>query len=139
MNGRNRAGRVLVAIGSLALFAAAALHLRVGYSQGFPALAASHLGVGLQLGFRVVFLSVAWHWILLGLVAVVAAFNTTVARRLIVMLCGFGLLIEAVAGATVMGVFIGNEVIGAAAILTIIGGGLLGDAGDQENAIAVSI
>ncbi len=128
MRGRNRAGRILVAIGSLVLFAAAGLHFRAGYSQGFPALTASNLDVGLQSGFRVVFLSVAWDWMLLGLVAVVAAFKTTVARRALILLCGFGVLIEAVAGATVMGVFIGNEVIGAAAILTIVGGCLLGDA-----------
>ncbi|MGH7618846.1 MAG: hypothetical protein ACREPM_16625 [Gemmatimonadaceae bacterium] len=84
------------------------------------------------------FLSVAWDWILLGLIAVAAAFKTTVARRSLVLLCGFGVLIEAVGGATVMGLGIGNEMIGAAAIFTIIGGCLLGDAGGQGNAIAGS-
>jgi hypothetical protein len=128
MNGQHRAGRILVAIGSFVLFTAAALHFRAGYGLGFPALAASNLAAGLQAGFRVVFLSVAWHWILFGLIALVAAFKTTVARRSLVLLCGFGALIEAVGGATVMGVFIGNEMIGAAAILTIIGGCLLGGA-----------
>jgi hypothetical protein len=127
MNGRNRAGRILVAIGSLVLFTAAALHFRVGYSRGLPALTASNLGVGLQSGFRVVFLSVAWDWILLGLIAAVAAFKATAARRSLVLLCGFGVLIEAVGGTTVTGLSIGTELIGAAAIFTIIGGCLLGD------------
>lgn len=128
MNRRNRAGRILVAIGSLVLFATAAVHFLAGYSQGLPALAASNLGAGLQSGFHVVFLSVAWDWILLGLIAAVAAFKATAARRSLVLLCGFGVLIEAVGGATVMGLFIGNELIGIAAIFTIVGGCLLGDA-----------
>jgi len=128
MNRRNRAGRTLVAIGSLALFATAAIHFLAGYSQGLPALAASNLGAGLQSGFRVVFLSVAWDWILLGLIGAVAAFKATAARRSPVLLSGFGILIEALGGATVMGLFIGNELIGIAAIFTIIGGCLLGDA-----------
>ncbi|MGH7582138.1 MAG: hypothetical protein ACREL5_02800 [Gemmatimonadales bacterium] len=126
MNGRNTAGRILVATGSIVLFASVVLHIRGGYSQGFPALAASNLEAGLQAAFRVVFLTVAGHWILLGLIAVVAAFKATAARTAIVLLCGFGILIEAVAGATVVGLFIGNELIGAAAILMIVGGWLLG-------------
>jgi hypothetical protein len=104
------------------LFAAAVLHFFAGYSKGFPALAASNLEVGLQTAFRVVFLSVAWDWILLGIIALVAAFKATAARKTLLLVCGLGVLIEAVVGAGIMGIFIGNEIIGAAAILIIIGG-----------------
>jgi hypothetical protein len=124
MNWRNKAARILVTIGSIVLFAAATLHFFAGYSMGFPALAASNLKVGLQAAFRVVFLSVGWDWILLGIVALVAAFKVTAARKALVLVCGLGVLIEAVVGATIMGIFIGNEMIGAAAILIIIGGSL---------------
>lgn len=122
MNGRNKAARILVTIGSIVLFASAALHFLAGFSHGFPALAASNLKAGLQSGFRVVFLSVGWDWILLGIIVLVSAFKATAARRAIVWVCGFGVLIEAVVGAAIMGIFIGNEIIAAAAILIVIGG-----------------
>ncbi len=104
--------------------ASAVLHVLAGHRIGFPALAASNLDVKLQSAFRVVFLSVAWDWILLGIIAVVAAFKGAARRRTLVMICGLGVLIETVGGAAVMGVFIGNEMVGAAAILMIIGGSM---------------
>ena len=125
MIARNRAGQIVVAIGSGLLFASAALHFYAGHRLGFPALAASNLAAAMQSAFRVVFLSVAWDWIVLGFVAMVAAFTAAPRRRTLVLICGLGVLIEAVAGAAVMGVFIGNEMIGAAAILTMIGGSML--------------
>ena len=108
MDWRNKVARILVTIGSIVLFAAAALHFFAGYSRGFPALAASNLEMGLQTAFRVVFLSVAWDGILLGFIALVAAFKATAARRVLVLVSGLGVFIEAV--------------VGAAAILIIIGG-----------------
>ncbi|HEX8725808.1 MAG TPA: hypothetical protein VF737_10510 [Gemmatimonadaceae bacterium] len=125
MIARNRAGQVVVASGSGLLFASAALHFYAGHRLGFPALAASNLAAAMQSAFRVVFLSVAWHWIVLGVVALVAAFTAGPRRRTLILICGSGVLIEAVAGAAVMGVFIGNEMIGTAAILMIIGGSML--------------
>jgi hypothetical protein len=122
MNRRNKAARILVTIGSVVLFAAGVLHFFAGYSAGFPALAASNLQVGLQTAFRVVFLSLGWDWILFGTIALVAAFKATAARRALVLVCGLGVLIEAAVGAGMMGIFIGNEMIGAAAILIVIGG-----------------
>lgn len=122
MNGRNQAARILVTIGSIVLFASAALHFLAGFRIGFPALAASNLKADLQSGFRVVFLSVGWDWILLGVIVLVAAFKAIAARKAIVWVCGFGLLIEAVVGAAIMGIFIGDEIIAAAAILIVIGG-----------------
>lgn len=122
MDWRNKAARILVTIGGIVLFAAAALHFFAGYSRGFPALAASNLKVGLQAAFRVVFLSVGWDWILLGFIALVAAFKATAARKVLVLVSGLGVFIEAVIGGAIMGIFIGNEMIGAAAILIVIGG-----------------
>jgi hypothetical protein len=122
---RTRAGQVVVALGSGLLFASAALHFYAGERLGFPALAASNLAAAVQSAFRVVFLSVAWDWILLGVVALLAAFTPGPRRRALVLICGLGVLIEAAAGAAVMGVFIGNEMIGMAAILMMIGGSML--------------
>lgn len=122
MNWRNKAARILATIGSVVLFASAFVHFFAGYRTDFPALAKSNLNVGLQTAFRVVFLSVGWDWILLGIIALVAAFKATAARKALVLVCGLGVLIEAVVGAAIMGIFIGNEIIGAASILIIIGG-----------------
>lgn len=132
MNARNRAGQILVASGSVVLFAAAALHFRAGRSMGFPALAASNLDVGLQSAFRVVFLSVGWDQVLFGVIAAVAAFRAGAGARAVVLLCGLGILVEAVGGTAAMGIFIGNELLGAAAMLMIGGGFLLGGAGAEE-------
>jgi hypothetical protein len=122
MNARNKTARILVTIGSIVLFASAALHFFAGYRAGFPQVAASNLKPGLQAAFRVVFLSVGWDWILLGIIALLAAFKATAWRKLAVLVCGFGVLIEAVVGAAIMGIFIGNELIGFAAVLVIVGG-----------------
>ena len=122
MNRRTKVARILVTIGSFVLFASGVLHFFAGYSHGFPALAGSNLNVGLQTAFRVVFLSLGWDWIVLGTIALVAAFKATAARKALVLVCGLGVLIEAVVGAAIMGIFIGNEMIGAAAILITIGG-----------------
>lgn len=134
MNARNRAGQTIVAIGSVLLFVAAALHFRGGHSTGFPALAASNLNAGLQSAFRVVFLSVGWDLILFGIIAAVAAFKAAAGARAVVLLCGFGLLIETVGGAGEVGLFIGNGMTGAAAILLIAGGFLLGGPGGKKPA-----
>ena len=39
-----------------------------------------------------------------------------------ILLCGVAVLIEAVAGAAMMGLFIGNEMIGVAGLLLVCGG-----------------
>lgn len=122
MTGRNQAGRILVTIGAVILLASAALHFFGGYHAGFPALASSNLDPGLQAAFRVVFLAVGWHWILLSTMALVAAFSGIALRKFVVLVCGVGVLIEAAAGAAAMGFFVGNEMIGLAAILMTMGG-----------------
>lgn len=125
MNARSKAGQILVVLGSVVLFASAALHVYAGNRIGFPALTASNLAPALQSGFRVVFLSVAWHWFVLGIVALLVTFTAGPRRRTLVLVCGLGLLIEAAGGVAVMGLFVGNELIGAAAILIVVGGAML--------------
>ncbi len=122
MDGRNKAARAFVILGSIVLLANAALHFWGGYSQGFPALNTSNLNPALKVGFQVVFLALGWHWIVIGVVALLAGFTQTRLRKVLVLFCGFAELFEAAAGASIMGFFIGNEVIGAAALLLICGG-----------------
>src|SRR5690349_21755707 len=122
MSRRHQAARILVTTGAVILLLSAALHFFGGYRAGFPALASSNLDPRLQAAFRVVFLAVGWHWILLSTMALVAAFSGIALRKFVVLVCGVGVLVEAAAGAAAMGLFLGNEMIGAAAILMTTGG-----------------
>ena len=129
MSGRNQAARVFVILGSVVLLASAALHCFAGYSKVFQALTASNLNPGLQAAFRVVFLSLGWHWLLTAIVALLAGLTETRLRKKLVLLCGLVLLLEAGIGASMMGFFIGNEMIGAAALLLVCGGLLFDESG----------
>jgi hypothetical protein len=131
MNRRNKAARVFVILGGVVLFASAALHCFAGYSKVVPALATSNLNPGLQAGFRVVFLSLGWHWLVTAIVALLAGVTETRLRKTLVLLCGLAVLLEAGVGASMMGFFIGNEMIGAAALLLVCGGLLFDLSGTQ--------
>lgn len=122
MNRRNKAARILAIIGSIALLANAGVHFFAASVRAFPALASSNLNPGLQAAFGVVFLAVAWHWIVIAVIALVTALSKTKLRKFLVVFCGLAILFEAIVGATMMGLFIGNELIGGAAILILIGG-----------------
>lgn len=111
------------------LLVSAALHCFGGYSIGFPALAASSLDPRLQAGFRVVFLSLAWHWFVTAIVALLAGATETSLRKTLVLFCGLALLLEAGVGASMMGFFAGNEMIGGAALLLVCGGVLFEKSG----------
>lgn len=121
---RTGAARGFVVAGSVVLVAAAALHVAAAFTGAFPALNASNLAAALKPAFRVIFLSMAWHWLVFAVLALLARACDTAMRRGIVLILGFALLIEAVAGAAVMGIFIGNAMIAAAAIL-LLGGAAL--------------
>ena len=129
MSGRNKAARIFAVLGSVVLFATAALHWLGGYSQGFPALNASNLSPELQTGFRVVFLSLGWQWFITGIVTLAAAVTETSLRKMLVLFCGLAMLLEAGVGARMMGLFIGNEMIGTAALLLVCGGLLFDQSG----------
>ena len=104
------------------LIASAGLHSFAGYSSGFPALAKSNLDPRLQVAFQVVFLSLGWHWFVTAIVALLAGITETRLRKTLVLFCGLAVLLEAGVGASMMGFFIGNELIGAAALLLVCGG-----------------
>ena len=131
MNGRNKAARGFVILGSVVLLASAALHCFAGYSKVVPALAMSNLNPGLQAAFRVVFLSLGWHWLVTAIVALLAGVSETRLRKTLVLFCGLAVLLEAGVGASLMGFFIGNEMIGAAALLLVCGGLLFEKSGAQ--------
>jgi hypothetical protein len=125
MRGRNREGRILVAVGSIVLFASAALHWFGAYPGLSKALGASNLNADLQPALRVTFLLLGWDWVVIGIVALLAAFTDTKLLKILVLICGLAVLVEAVLTLVFIGVFVGNEMIGSAAVLLIIGGVLV--------------
>jgi hypothetical protein len=125
VKGRNRAGRTLVAIGSIVLFASAAIHWFGPYPGLSKALGASSLNVPLQEALRATFLLLGWDWIVIAIVALLAAFTETKLRKILVLFCGLAVLAETVLTLVFIGVFVGNELIGSAAVLLIVGGVLI--------------
>ena len=122
MKRRNNAARVLVTIGSIVLFASAALHSLAAYPKVSAALSASNLNARLQRPLRAVFLMVGWDWIVIAIVALLAAFTETRLRKILVLCCGVAVLVETALTLVFIGVFLGNEMIGTAAVLLIVGG-----------------
>ena len=123
MSGRNEVARILVALGATGLFATAVLHLKDYWKD---TLSAANLSAPLQAEFRAIFLLVGWQWIVVAVIALLAAFTETKLRRVLVVFCGVAVLVEAALTLVHMGVFLGTELMGLAAIL-IISGGLLFD------------
>ena len=113
--------RTLVTLGCTMLLVAAALHCLAYLKFAAPAVHASNLPVALQSVFEVAFLSMAWSWIVLALIVLVVTFGEVRLGKPIALICGFAVLIQAVCTVPMMGFFIGNEMIGAASLLIIIG------------------
>ena len=129
MSARNKAARAFVILGSVVLCGSAVLHWFGGYGELFPVLIASNLSPRLQAAFRVVFLSLGWHWLVTAIVGLLAGVTETKLRKMLVLFCGLAVLLEAGVGAGMMGFFIGNEMIGAAALLLVCGGLLFDQSG----------
>jgi len=134
MSGRNKAARILVAMGSTVLFASAALHSLAAYPRVSTALGASNLNARLQEPLRAVFLLVGWDWIVIAIVALLAAFTETKLRKILVLFCGVAVLVETALTLVFIGVFIGNEMIGSAAVLLMVGGLLSDTASKPQDA-----
>lgn len=125
MNARNKAARILVVIGSIVLFASTALHSIGAYPRLSAALTASNLPASLQGPLRAIFLLVGWDWVVLAIIALVAVFTDTKLRKMLVLICGVAVLFETALTLAFIGIFIGNEMIGSAALLLLVGGLLL--------------
>lgn len=121
MNVRNKVARILVALGAIVLLASTVVHSAY-YTRLSPALTTSNLSTPLQAGLRAVFLLVGWDWIVIAVVALLAAFTETKLRKVLVLFCGVAVLFETGLTLAIMGVFLGNEMIGSAALLIICGG-----------------
>jgi len=125
MISRRTVSRTLVTVGSIVLLVAAALHCLAYQKIAAPAVHGSNLPIAIQSVFEVAFLSMAWSWMVLGLIVLVVTFGEARLGKPIALICGFAVLIQAVFTVPMVGFFVGNEMIGAASLLIIIGGFLL--------------
>ena len=118
---RRTLSRILVTLGCVVLLVAAAMHCLAYLKFAAPAVHSSNLPVALQSVFEVAFLSMAWSWIVLALIVLAVTFGEARLSTRIALICGFAVLIQAVFTVPMVGFFIGNEMIGAASLLIIIG------------------
>lgn len=122
MDGRNKVARWLAGLGCVVLLASAGLHCVAYVKFSSPAVAASNLPAALKSVFTVAFLSMAWAWLVVAIIVWMAAFWETASRKPLILVCGFAVLLQAIFTLPFVGLFIGNEMIGAASILIIAAG-----------------
>ena len=114
--------RALVTLGCIVLLVAAAVHCVAYLKFSGPAVHASNLPIELQSVFEIAFLSMAWSWIVLALIVLAVTFREARLGKPIALICGFAVFIQAVFTVPMVGFFIGNEMIGVASLLILIGG-----------------
>jgi hypothetical protein len=119
---RRSASRALVTLGCIVLLVSAAIHCVAYLKFSGPAVHASNLPIGLQSVFEIAFLSMAWSWIVLAVIVLVVTFKEARLGKPIALICGFAVLIQAVFTVPMVGLFLGNELLGAASLLILIGG-----------------
>lgn len=119
---RRSMSRALVTLGCILLLVAAAIHCVAYLKFSAPAVHASNLPIAMQSVFEIAFLSMAWSWIVLALIVLVVTFKEARLGKPIVLICGFAVFIQAVFTVPMVGLFIGNELLGAASLLILIGG-----------------
>lgn len=123
MNRRNHAARVLVALGAVILIAASLLHLS-DYPKDLSAVSASNLRAGLKGGVRDLYFSYGWDSIVIAIIMLISAFTVTKLGKVIILFCGFALLVDVATTLAFMGWFVGPEIVLVSALATL-GGGLL--------------
>ncbi len=124
MDSRSKTANLLVRLGCVVLLASSVLHI-VAYSRVSPVVSASNLAPNLQTVYSVAFLSMAWNWLVLAVIAWIATLRETRLAKPLVLICGSAVLIEAIFTVPFVGFFVGNEMIGAGSLLILCGGFLL--------------
>jgi hypothetical protein len=121
MNGRNKAARILVSLAAMVLIAAALLHLS-DYAKDMRAVSASNLSAPLQNEVRSLFLLVGWDWLVVAIIILISAVTVRELRKLIVLFCGFSLLVTLAVTLAFMGWFWGCGVVLSSALMILCGG-----------------
>ena len=121
MSERNDAARMLVALGAVVMIAAALLHLS-DYPKDLSAVGASNLGAPLQRAVRALYFLVGWDWIVIAIIMLISDFTVTKSGKVIVLFCGFAILVNMAVMLAFMGWFVGTGMVLASALMTLCGG-----------------
>ena len=121
MNGRNKAARILISVGAMVLIAAALLHLSA-YPKDMRVVTASNLRAPMQSEVHSLFLLVGWDWLVIAIIMLISAVTVIDRRKLIVLFCGFALLVTLAVMLAFMGWFRGCAVVLSAALMILCGG-----------------
>ena len=119
---RNKFAHFLLILACLVLLASAAIHCLGAYPHLSLALAASNLAPSLSAGLRSVFLVIAWDWIAIAVIALMAGFSNSSMRQAIVLFCAAALLVSAEIIFHFLRWFIGDELLCAAGLLLACAG-----------------
>ena len=117
---RKQIAQGFVILAALFLFASGAFHAYGGVIGVFPALRSSNLSPAVVAAVRVIWLIVSYHWILLGILVLIFAFSRNTPRRLLLLLSGLIPLVDAAGAYYAAGLFIGVELLAAAAGLLLL-------------------
>src|SRR5213593_1172876 len=112
--------KLLVGAGSLVLICAALYH-----GSGYPAVskivAGADMSPLLTRAVQALWLMFSSHLLMVGGISVAAVLKPVPASRLVLVLCGCAAAADAVVLAAFVGVFIGNALLGVAALLILAG------------------
>lgn len=122
MDARIKAARLLAALGSILLLGGGLLHLFGGYPLVKAGVLSSNLDAALKPALRSVFLIVGWHWIVIAVIAALAAFSRSRVGKTLVLICGLTLLVDGMLMAVFLGWFVGTNMILLSALLILCGG-----------------
>jgi hypothetical protein len=131
MKSRNNAAQILVTSGATVLIAAALYHLSY-YPKDLSAVSASNLRASMQGEVRSLYFLVGWDWIVIAIIVLISAFTVTKSRIVVVLFCGFALLVNMAVMLAFMGWFIGTDMILASALMLLCGGLLFSDSRDAH-------
>ncbi|HVO47933.1 MAG TPA: hypothetical protein VMT29_16535 [Steroidobacteraceae bacterium] len=122
MSRKNNLARSLIILGAIVLFLSAAMHCFAGYPRVAAAVSESNLSPVLKVAVRTTFLLAGWNWLAVGVIALLAAVRVIPGGRLLILLLGASVAVETALSLSMMGPFIGDELLGAAAALLLAGG-----------------
>jgi hypothetical protein len=124
MQTRRRIAQGLVILGSAVLFLSAAFHGLLAYPQIVNAITGKVADPFVVGALKSIWLIVSWHWIVIGVIALVASFGPFAPRKVILSLCGLAAIVDAVAAFVGVGLFAGDASLTVAGIAILAGAAL---------------
>jgi hypothetical protein len=111
-------GKVLLLLASITLIATSALHA-LGYAPISKLLAGSNLPGPWVGGVRGLWVEFSMHLVVIAVLLAVAATRPLPGTRVVVLVCGLALAVDAVVLGAFIGLFVGTVMLSVASLLTL--------------------